>query len=760
MRHQKSLDSSNILLGLKGVLRDVAKRLKDGLGKKLENQLKQEFENFSEDGLNSDFIKFDESFALYISDYGDFLSSSLFFPPYSVTLLPQRMIKRDDAKDITWVFLAGFLMRADHFASWVEKETEENIKKFEIEVDFPDVDFLEALELEENKWWQSKVVNDVKEKNCILIAPTGIGKTEFAFAWGEGSKFIFTLPLRVATNQIFERAEKGKNEVPGFGEENVGLLHSDADIFLAERSANLEGEAFLVHELAKHLSLPVIIATGDQFFPSALRYPGYEKIYATLGYSRLIIDEVQAYDPRAAAIVVKLIKDIVALGGKFLLMTATLPEFVNEALNGLDYEKVDLFEEGNFKFPRKHKVEIRKGEIKDAASEIIAKAKEGKRVLVVLNTVEKTQEVYEEISKETKGIETILLHSRFTFNHRKDKENLVVKKLEIRQWRSQEKELEEKWKNQEGTIIVATQIVEASLDIDADYLYTEIAPADSLVQRMGRVLRGVRPKEKGNVWDRYKALYREEANVIVFVKEPGEYESGKGRVYKNYLIEATLLVLNALTENKGKKEILKEWMNQVDDEYSKKNKKKKKVEKPPRNYLLDKLKEKTREVLNSGCNFLFLEEVKAKWVEEVYNKEFLLRMGYLQDFYNALEALEAGYVSERRDEAQRLFREIRSINVIPEDKVDRVKEEIEKFKDDIRYTDFKNKFLNEFVVPINESTVVWKWKKNLIPLETYLDKNIPEKLKRYIKGIYVVDVDYDTQKGVYEEKKNDTDNIV
>jgi len=47
-----------------------------------------------------------------------------------------------------------------------------------------------------------------------------------------------------------------------------------------------------------------------------------------------------------------------------------------------------------------------------------------------------------------------------------------------------------------------------------------------------------------------------------------------------------------------------------------------------------------------------------------------------------------------------------------------------------------------------------------VPLETYLNENIPEKLKRYIKGIYVVDVDYDTQKGVYEEKKNDTDNIV
>ena len=70
-----------------------------------------------------------------------------------------------------------------------------------------------------------------------------------------------------------------------------------------------------IYELAKNLSYPAIVSTGDQFFPYALRPPAYEKIFAKFSYSRLIIDEVQAYDPKAAAIVVKFIEHIVQMGG-------------------------------------------------------------------------------------------------------------------------------------------------------------------------------------------------------------------------------------------------------------------------------------------------------------------------------------------------------------------------------------------------------------------------------------------------------------
>lgn len=93
----------------------------------------------------------------------------------------------------------------------------------------------------------------------------------------------------------------------------------------------------------------MIVSTGDQFFPYALRPPGYEKIYATFSYSRLVIDEVQAYDPKAAAIIVKFIEDVVCMGGRFLLMTATLPKFIQESikksLGENQYRLVNLYDE-------------------------------------------------------------------------------------------------------------------------------------------------------------------------------------------------------------------------------------------------------------------------------------------------------------------------------------------------------------------------------------------------------------------------------
>ena len=63
-----------------------------------------------------------------------------------------------------------------------------------------------------------------------MLAPTGIGKTEFAYLWSNGEKMFYTLPLRTATNQIFERTQKI------FGNDNVGLLHSDADLKIFEQS--------------------------------------------------------------------------------------------------------------------------------------------------------------------------------------------------------------------------------------------------------------------------------------------------------------------------------------------------------------------------------------------------------------------------------------------------------------------------------------------------------------------------------------------
>jgi len=370
--------------------------------------------------------------------------------------------------------------------------------------------------------------------------------------------------LRAAVNQIYGRAKAI------FGEDKAGLLHSDADVFLlgdgGEEQANLKA-----YDLARQLAFPVIISTGDQFFPYALRPPGYEKIYATFSYSRLVIDEVQAYEPRAAAIVVKFIEDIVRMGGKFLLMTATLPEFVRKEIKDVirdkNVEEINLYEEKkqDFQTIKKHKVRIEL--IENSASEgkidfivpdekikdVLVKAKEGKRVLVIANTVKQAQKIFEKLEQHIQSDGNFsalkskiwLLHSRFTLDDRKNHEETLVSEF------SNPKPQNEL----EGKILVATQVVEASLDIDADILFTEITPMDAFVQRLGRVLRRYGPMTSP---DNISSL--SEPNVSVWVFRNG-LQSGRGYVYDQELILLTLKLLKDKSTNQIGQNA-KEWLEQ------------------------------------------------------------------------------------------------------------------------------------------------------------------------------------------------------
>jgi CRISPR-associated endonuclease/helicase Cas3 len=415
------------------------------------------------------------------------------------TILEQNFKKDYESVRKTYILLKGFLLRLDHASS--SKETN-------IPVEVEPVNTLKVLEekFSEKGFKFNNLQNFVREnidKNLLAVASTGYGKTE-AGAIFLKEKGFFTLPVRTAINAIYSRF-KGY-----FGKEKVGLLHSSAISYLLsaedEFSTN-KGEGILnTYFGAKQYSQPLIVSTPDQILPFVFHYEGFEKQLSLFAYSRIVLDEIQAYEPHTLAFIVNALREITEIGGKFLITTATLPAFLREKLKNL-IDKEATFVTNT----TRHHIRLIDEEIVQNVKQIAEYSKKGK-VLVIANTVGRAIEIKQLL--EERGVKANLLHSRFI---RKDRQQ-------------REKEIEEFFQRGENGIWITTQLAEASLNIDADYLFTELSTADSLVQRMGRV-------------NRFGKKDISEPNVFIFTEKPSGVRKGRNAVYSAELVELTLRVL-------------------------------------------------------------------------------------------------------------------------------------------------------------------------------------------------------------------------
>ena len=347
-----------------------------------------------------------------------------------------------------------------------------------------------------------------RDKNLIVIAPTGSGKTEASLLWMNGEKSFYTLPLKVSSNAIYLRIKEN------YEYKDVALLHSDAmAVYLREYNGNEDiGEKY---ERSKMLSQPLTVCTVDQLFRFVYRALGTEIFAATLKYSKLVLDEIQAYEPRVIATIIYGLKMIQEMGGKFAIITATFPPVLKYFMEqyGLVAGKQYIFKDftgkeyQGEKYPS-HKVEIRHSEMN--LDEIRLRGK-NRKVLVICNTVSKAQKLY----KKLEGENVWLLHSKYI---RRDRAFLERKIMGFSE-------------SGESGIWITTQIVEASLDIDFDILYTEMCTADSLLQRMGRCNR------KGRYCPN-------EANIVVFDNRNGVSEGKRRSVYEDKLYDRSLELLS------------------------------------------------------------------------------------------------------------------------------------------------------------------------------------------------------------------------
>ncbi|EAD2807173.1 CRISPR-associated helicase Cas3' [Listeria monocytogenes] len=366
-----------------------------------------------------------------------------------------------------YVLLKGLLNRIDFAASGgIDVELENDFL-----MDSMDVQLAHFKAENPEADWNAlqKYMMQHQNENIVVIAETGMGKTEAGLLWLGNNKGFFTLPLRAAINAIYERITK--NIVTTNQAERVGLLHSEtySQYLLHEGNAEMDIDEYYTR--TRQMSLPITICTLDQLFDFVFRYAGFEHKLATLSYSKVIIDEIQMYSPDLLAYLILGLSYIDKFGGKFCIMTATLPGIVTDLLleNGVKFVQP----EEKFVSSRiRHSMEMVHTEVE---SEFIKPFFNNNRILVICNTISKAKKIYSELKEHFQGEEIHLIHSQFIKRDRSAKEKAIFK--------DGQKDSTKK------CIWVATQVVEASLDIDFDLLFTELSDVNGLFQRMGRCYR-------------------------------------------------------------------------------------------------------------------------------------------------------------------------------------------------------------------------------------------------------------------------------
>ncbi len=364
----------------------------------------------------------------------------------------------------------GLLMGADHFASTLIYETEKQLKRT---FKTPDLSFFNRTS---PMYPLSLKDASLGRKHTMVVACTGSGKTDFLFRRTQGRVF-YTLPFQASINAMYHRvANDLRDKNPNL---DIRVLHS-ASAIVSRKDGKKEETT-----MQSLMGSSVKILTPHQLAAVAFGTKGFEVMILDLKGCDVILDEIHTYTGVSQAIVLKLVEVLLKLNCRIHIGTATMPTVLYQKiarLLGADLLEVQLTNEEKDVFDRHivHKLT----HIEDAAPVISQAVKEEQKLLIVCNRVKRAQEVYRTLKKENDlQCDILLLHSRFKRMDRnlKEKELLGLDK---------EGNATGKYNTATGAcIVVATQIVEVSLDISFDVMITDCAPIDALIQRFGRINR-------------------------------------------------------------------------------------------------------------------------------------------------------------------------------------------------------------------------------------------------------------------------------
>jgi CRISPR-associated helicase Cas3/CRISPR-associated endonuclease Cas3-HD len=364
----------------------------------------------------------------------------------------------------------------------------------------------------------------------IVEAPMGGGKTEAALIAAEdiarntgAGGLIFALPTQATANGILPRVTSWITRSTD-DRESFELLHGSA--FLNEDYDALrhvqtcdDYEGIEVNRWfdgsKRGLLANFVVSTIDQVLMSALQSKHFDLRHLGLSNKVIILDEVHAADDYMAVYLDRAIEWLAALGSSIILLSATLPEQRRDSMiksyqRGLNVEKNKIHPDTNayplittvnsqglsYAEPKTTTNEktiylhhICESSYTDVVDLLNDKLSDGGNAVIIRNTVKSAQETLQAFldSDNYDDRDLILLHSRFIAYDRQDIEEI------IRSCYGPHSDHRPR-----RTIVIGTQILEQSLDIDFDIMVSDLAPIDLILQRSGRLHRRdgrIRPKK-------------------------------------------------------------------------------------------------------------------------------------------------------------------------------------------------------------------------------------------------------------------------